>query len=362
MPPYALERLQEPLPSAPARARRAPRAMIVDDDPISTLVLAAALNEQGIEVRVAESGEDCLRAIGRRTAAVDVVLSDISMPGGMDGFELLERLHALDAELAVVLMTGYDSYDMVRRAMSIGAYDYIVKPIPLMDDAVDAVRRAAGSTRLTRERRELLEEVREQNVRLQSLNEELEILARTDALTGVFNRRHVDQSLERLMMLRANDPFAVSLLLLDIDHFKRINDDHGHEVGDEVLRMVALTLMSTLRPSDLVGRYGGEEFLLVLAGVAPQEARLVAERVLGSIGDIVVEHEGARVDLGASIGLAGVDAEQRGVDVRDIVRGADAAMYRAKSAGRNRVVSGFPMACPTPATPLPAAGGAGGRR
>ena len=205
----------------------------------------------------------------------------------------------------------------------------------------------SGATRLVRERETLLEAARERNALLDALNGELEILASTDALTGVCNRRHVDRTLERQMALRADSPFAVSLLLLDIDHFKRINDEHGHEVGDEVLRRVALTLLSTLRPGDLVGRYGGEEFLILLVGVAPPAAASVATRVLGAIGAIEIEPRRAHGESRpASIGVAGVDEGAPGVGARDLVRGADIAMYRAKNEGRNRIVLGAPAAAP----------------
>lgn len=338
-PPPALSPAGRAIPARP------PGATIVGAEARVRPALGDALETAGFVVDTATSAEACLDALRADPSATDVVLSEIELPG-TDGFALLERLGELDDALSVVLTTDVEDYATVRRAMSAGAYDCLAGPARRVEETVDAVRRAADATRLVREREALLEEARERNALLHALNGELEILASTDALTGVFNRRHVDRTLERQMALRGQTPFAVSILLLDIDHFKRINDDHGHETGDEVLRRVALTLLSTLRPGDLVGRYGGEEFLIALIGVAPSEAESVAARVLGALGSIGVERGDAVVGVGASIGVAGVDEGAPPIQARDLVRGADIAMYRAKETGRNRIVLGTPAQRP----------------
>ena len=318
----------------------APRALVVDD-PAAAAPLVAALGQAGFEVRAVASAEACLATLDDG-APVDVVLAEIRLPGPADGVELLGRLRARDGAPRAVLTPALDDCATVRRALAVRAHGYVPKSGAWVGRAVDEARDAAETARASREREALLEQARRNNARLRALNEELEILASTDALTGVCNRRHVDRTLAEQMALRESRPFAVSLLLLDIDHFKGINDEHGHEVGDEVLRRVALTLLATLRPADVVGRYGGEEFLIALVGVAPSTAMGVAERVRGALGAIELEHEGKAVRVSASIGVAGIDEGAPSVPVHDLVRGADVAMYRAKDGGRDRAVLGTP--------------------
>ena len=318
----------------------APRAIVVDD-PAAAPSLVAALGEAGFDVRAVASAEACLAALDEG-GPTDVVLAELRLPGAADGVELLERLRTRDGAPRAVLTPALDDCATVRRALAVRVHGYVPKSGAWVGRAVDAARDAAETARAARERDALLEQARLNNARLRALNDELEILASTDALTGVCNRRHVDRTLEEQMALRDDVPFAVSLLLLDIDHFKRINDEHGHEVGDEVLRRVALTLLATLRPADVVGRYGGEEFLIALVGVAPEVAMTVAGRVLGALGAIELEHEARAVRVGASIGVAGIDEGAPSVPVHDLVRGADVAMYGAKNGGRNRAVLGVP--------------------
>ena len=169
-------------------------------------------------------------------------------------------------------------------------------------------------------------------------NEELARSSVTDGLTGVFNRRHLDESLLREVRRSGRTGLPVALLLVDIDHFKSVNDRFGHLAGDECLRLVAAALrQSAARASDLVARYGGEEFALVLPGLAAGQALDVAERVRAAVEAIVFTHGGQRVPVTVSVGVvAEVTPPSLGVD--DLVARADAALYRAKETGRNRVV------------------------
>lgn len=169
----------------------------------------------------------------------------------------------------------------------------------------------------------------------------LEHAAQTDALTGIYNRGYVMDVLDRAFA-RASDKRPLSVVMVDIDHFKRVNDDHGHLIGDEVLRQVASTLQVSLRKNDTLGRFGGEEFLLVLPGIGHGEARVVAERCRTAVAALdfgvpTAKAEGGRLRVTASFGIATLPPTYARVET--LLDVADAALYEAKRSGRNRVVS-----------------------
>ncbi|MFN3714413.1 MAG: GGDEF domain-containing protein [Alcanivoracaceae bacterium] len=162
-------------------------------------------------------------------------------------------------------------------------------------------------------------------------------LSRTDALTGVSNRRHILENLDNILISQRSQDLPVSVLMVDIDHFKRINDDHGHLAGDQALVATATALRECLRQGDMIGRYGGEEFLIILPGARRTNAEEIAERCRRAISTLVINAKGVGLPLTASVGLA---CRNRG-EIRDsdhIIHLADEAMYEAKKAGRNRVV------------------------
>lgn len=159
----------------------------------------------------------------------------------------------------------------------------------------------------------------------------------TDALTGLRNRRSINDYLESMLKQASNSKRALSVVLLDIDYFKNINDQYGHLIGDKALQIMAFTLQSTLRKADSVGRYGGEEFLIVLDGTSLEQAAMVAERCRVAITNAYVSNEqGKRIYLTASFGVS--DSEQYGYDMDTLIKYADKNLYMAKRQGRNQVV------------------------
>jgi diguanylate cyclase (GGDEF)-like protein len=171
------------------------------------------------------------------------------------------------------------------------------------------------------------------NYRLAS---DLRQLASTDALTGVLNRGSIEKELSRQVALADRSGAALALMMIDVDHFKRINDSHGHPAGDEVLRQLAVLLRSLVRQGDAVGRYGGEEFCIVLPGTSAPGAAVLAERLLQRYADLRVVWGGISLHGTVSIGIA--DVATSGHAVAPLVAAADRALYQAKDAGRNRVV------------------------
>ena len=326
-----------------------PHVMIVDDDEVSVLVATELLERAGLRITSVTSAEDCLAFFDEHGVTVDVLVSDVHMPG-LDGFDLLGRVKALDENLSVVLMTGANAHELIIRALDLGAAGYIPKPFVDADAIVRRVNAAVRTTRLSRENARLLREVHETNERLRVLNDELHKLATTDGLTALYNRRYVDQVLERQVARRARCHLPLSVILLDVDRFKSINDDHGHAIGDEVLRRVGVLLRSIVRDGDCIGRWGGEEFVVVLPDTDPVDAAGLAERLRTALAgdDECVCAGGTPLRVTASFGVCGAPASASPVTARELICGADAAMYEAKSSGRDAVASRAPCLPPLP--------------
>jgi len=177
---------------------------------------------------------------------------------------------------------------------------------------------------------------------LQAANAKLELLSRTDALTRLYNRGYWEECLQREFRRVRRTRHPASLVLLDIDHFKSVNDDHGHQAGDEVIRAVAETLRRTCRSTDVPGRYGGEEFGVILIDTRPESARVFAERLRRQVAEQAVPFEDQEIHFTVSLGIAGADAAAESVE--DWLQRADRALYRAKEEGRNRCVVYAPAA------------------
>jgi len=237
-------------------------------------------------------------------------------PVGTEHLRLASRLKAQHAtrDLPVLLVADPAQRDLVLRGFEIGASDYVLRPI----DGNELRARARNQIR----RRRYEERLRT------DLDRSLE-LAVSDPLTGLRNRRFVQHHLEAA--LRAGD---VSVMMIDVDRFKAINDGHGHAGGDIVLREVADRLRSQLRAADVVARYGGEEFLVVLADAPPEEAVAIAERLRAALEGTSIPTGQGEASVTVSIGLAITPV---GVSASEAVASADMALYRAKALGRNRV-------------------------
>jgi two-component system cell cycle response regulator len=243
-----------------------------------------------------------------------------------DPLRLCSQLRSVERTrfLPIMLMADSDAQDLVTRGLELGVNDYIVRPL----DANELIARATTQIRRKRYNDHLRRSVRET----------IE-LAVTDGLTGLYNRRYLDSHMGALVQRAASRQRALSLCMIDIDRFKAINDTHGHEAGDEVLRELARRMRETVRGADLACRYGGEEFAVIMPDTDPALAAHVAERLRMAIEMRPFVLLGGRVTLGvtASFGLASLlPGEGRG---EGLFRRADAALYEAKRTGRNKVVA-----------------------
>ena len=247
-------------------------------------------------------------------------LTDLSMPV-MDGFGVLETVKARSMGPEVIILTGTGATDMASaiRALRLGAHDYLTKPPANSEEVVLAVARAIEKKRL-----------RETNARLLL---ELEALSRIDPLTGLLNRRVLEEGLTRELALARRYGHPVSLAMLDLDHFKAVNDTYGHQGGDQVLRAFAQVAKATLRDTDTVYRFGGEEFAALLPHASLRDALGAMNRVVDAIAGTPISLGSTTIGVTVSAGVACFDGLEP--NARDLLANADAALYQAKRAGRN---------------------------
>jgi diguanylate cyclase (GGDEF)-like protein len=298
--------------------------LLIEDSEAQRAEVRRVLEASGDFERILEAGDglEGLRVL--LAEQVDVVLCDLAMPG-IDGEKLLCAKAGREghSEVPFLFLTASEDQERKARLLRQGASDVIAKPF----HAADLLARVQLHLRIRR----LQDELRQQN-------HILERLSMTDSVTGLRTRRYVTEmlSIETLRAARYRVPIAV--WMADIDHFKRINDRHGHPAGDAVLRSCADLMRQILRATDVAGRYGGDEFLVLLPQTDRKGALAAAERLRASVEHATFEPvRGAPVRVTVSLGVAAVGP---GVDSPvNLIEAADEALYRAKQAGRNRVAA-----------------------
>jgi diguanylate cyclase (GGDEF)-like protein len=293
--------------------------LIADDSLVVRAVVRTGLEDEGYRVIEAVDGLTALEEC--RQEPPDVILLDIEMPG-LDGYQVLSELKRDPGleNIPVVFLTSRSGTEDVVAGLRGGAHDYLKKPF----EPVELLARVGSAIH-----------VKKLQDQLQQRNAELDRTSRTDQLTGLFNRRHLDEELKRRNKdsLRHDDP--VCLLLLDIDHFKHVNDTYGHPVGDLVLREFAQRMSLGVRAGDVAGRWGGEEFLVILARTDLAGAQEVAERIRSATAATPMTAAGQDIGVTVSGGCAMGPGDSAG----DVVRLADQCLYKAKHSGRNRIVA-----------------------
>jgi diguanylate cyclase (GGDEF)-like protein len=309
------------------------RVAIVEDEPSYRDLLAEAVAGGGFEVRTASDGAAGLVLV--RQWMPDAVLLDWVLPI-LDGGAVTRAIKS-DPALArvfVIIASARGEGAMRAEGIEIGADDYLVKPV----EPKELLARLRNGLMLRRLQAELEEK-----------NRELALLAATDPLTSLLNRRSFDRNLDREMTGARRYGEPLSLAILDVDEFKGVNDRFGHDVGDEVLREIALRLTDACRAGDSVARIGGEEFGLTLPRTSPEGARAAAERSRALIAGRPIRTSSRELAVTVSVGVATVGEEIR-FDVSELFRAADEALYASKRAGRNRVTatSVRPTRRPTP--------------
>lgn len=295
--------------------------LIVDDHEDNIELLRARLEARGYQTIAAEDGEQALRLVEERLP--DLILLDVMMPK-VDGIEVARRIRANKALpfIPIIMQTALDSTEQTVEGLDAGADDYITKPInfAVLEARVRTQLRVKG----------LVEQVQRQA-------DELLHVSRTDALTGLDNRRYLEERLEEAFehARRLNEPFA--LLMCDLDKFKSVNDTHGHQAGDAVLQQFADVLRGQAREIDRIGRYGGEEFMLLLPGTTLHAAQRAGERVREAVEAHTFAIPGGSLQRTISAGAAAWPHPRLSTSDA-LVKAADDALYVAKETGRNRIV------------------------
>jgi diguanylate cyclase (GGDEF)-like protein len=275
------------------------------------------MRRAGFAAESAASVNDALTLL--RSSCFDVVITDIEFPDGKGGLDLTQVVKK-DHHADVIVMTGYSHNYSYEEAVSRGASDFVIKPFRT-EELLLRVRRVLRERELTEERRRMMEKLQQ--------------LAVTDGLTELFNSRHFYSQLELEVDRCTRYKHPLSLLLIDIDHFKEFNDAFGHLEGDKVLVRFSQILRSCLRANDSAFRYGGEEFTVILPETGAEEARTVAQRIRAALeAETFCPLSGRPVSTTISIGVTEY-SPMEGMDV--FIRRADQAMYLSKQNGRNRV-------------------------
>jgi diguanylate cyclase (GGDEF)-like protein len=301
------------------------RLLLVEDEPIQRRVLERRLAKAGYLVDTAKDGQEAFARILREH--YQILITDWDMPG-MDGATLCRRVRQaeLPGYLYILLLTGHEDVCDIVAGLEAGADDYLKKPA---NEAELLARLKPGARILELERS------------LREAHAQVRMLSMTDALVGTFNRRYlVDQlAIEIERSKRHNRPLAV--VMADIDHFKSVNDTHGHLVGDEILQQFAERVRSSIRQSDWLARYGGEEFVIVLPDTRLSEASTVAEKIRTRIASTPMPTSVAELHVTASFGVAAqaADGGFESETVLTLLNRADSNLYRSKISGRNRVTA-----------------------
>ena len=290
-----------------------PTILIVDDTTTNVAILSACLKND-YQLLTTSNGDQCLE-VTKINPNLDLILLDIEMPG-MSGYETCRALKANPdtADIPIIFVTANLEIKSEEKGFSLGAVDYITKPIhpPLVAARVKT------------------------HVTLKIQKDKLEKLALFDQLSGLYNRHYILNSAKLKISSAHRHKHPVSLLMMDIDHFKSINDNHGHPAGDSVIKAVSKVIDKECRADDIASRFGGEEFAVLLCHCDKQSAKAKAEKIRKKIEKL----KPVGIPTTVSIGLSEIESEED--SFTDMLDRADKALYQAKNQGRNKVVSYFP--------------------
>ncbi|HXA75997.1 MAG TPA: diguanylate cyclase [Candidatus Acidoferrales bacterium] len=294
--------------------------LVADDSPVYRKLVEHALAEDSCSVSFASSGHQAIEILEREHP--DLVVTDWMMPD-LTGIELCHRIrtNAESSYTYVIILTSNAEKENVVKGLSAGADDYLTKPF----DRNELLARVHVGRRLIDLHRQI-----------EAKNKLLEELALTDPLTGLPNRRAIEDWSARQLSGAARHGFPIWVVLMDLDHFKNVNDTYGHDAGDTVLKKFGEVLRANTRLSDISGRIGGEEFLLVLTHADQSSVAVVLGRIRQQLAAERFEWNGSAIHVTASFGVAGFSGK-KAPEFKQLLKQADAALYRAKDLGRNRI-------------------------
>ncbi|MBC8283556.1 MAG: diguanylate cyclase [Nitrospinae bacterium] len=295
--------------------------LIVDDTPANIDILARFLKQHGLNISIAPNGEIALKIIEKNKP--DLILLDVMMPG-IDGYQLCEKLKSNDQTktIPIIFITAKSEVEDLVKGFDVGGVDYIVKPFQ-KKEVVARVKNQLTTVKLIHEKNKLIEE--------------LDSISRIDPLTGISNRRDMMEILENEQFRYERYGKVFCLLMFDIDFFKKVNDQYGHDMGDFVLKKVAQVLKGKCRKVDFLARWGGEEFLIVLPETNLLGGEKAAESMRKAIESEKFNFNDHEISVTMSIGVA--CQSEKEMNLEELLKVADERLYTAKERGRNQVVS-----------------------
>jgi diguanylate cyclase (GGDEF)-like protein len=297
------------------------KVLIAEDDPVSCRILEKNIKDWGYEVIIANNGQDAWQAFQK--VEIRMAILDWMMPK-IDGVQLCQKVRhqGKDTYTYIILLTSRDQQEDIVEGLSSGADDYIVKPF----NTLELKARLQTGKRIIDLQTQLLQS-----------KKQLEELATQDSLTKLWNRATIIQHLEEELHRSLREEKPVGTILVDIDYFKNINDTYGHHVGDEVLVKVSSLLRKHIRPYDKIGRYGGDELLVVLPNCILSSVKDIAERLRKTVSMKKIKTEIGSIDVTLSMG--GISSEdQTPLSAESLIKASDHALYQAKRNGRDCVV------------------------
>lgn len=289
------------------------KILVVDDNKNNVRLLKDILEDENYNVSSVDNGLDVFETVLK--VKPDAILLDIMMPG-MDGFGVCKILHdnSETKDIPVIMVTAKTESESLKSALESGAIDYIKKPI----DEVEVIARVQSALRLKQHQDKLAE------------------MASKDGLTGLFNHNVLIELLKKELHNQERNGSNISFVMIDIDHFKNINDNYGHTAGDMVLKELSKILLSTSRSGDIIGRYGGEEFGIVLSETSSESGFSICKRFRKNVESHEFNFEGQKIKITVSLGICNKSSQNK-IGSRELITKADEALYQAKRNGRNRI-------------------------
>jgi diguanylate cyclase (GGDEF)-like protein len=310
-----------------------PYILIVDDDDIIREGLTSILNEVGLNCKTAASADEALRLAEKEP--FNLVITDLHLPG-MEGTELIKEIKDFLPDIVAIIITGCPSVESAVEAVKHSVYDYIVKPLK-PDDVIQRVKASWEKHSHGLLIKQLLQNLQTSNMELEKANKKLNVLSITDGLTTLYNHRFLMDTIPLEYAKAQRFGHSLSVILVDIDNFKTVNDTFGHAVGDKVLAEVARIIKASSRDVDVTGRYGGEEFCVLLPNTPVKGAVAVAERIRSRVEAHTFKEAETPFNITVSLGI-GCMSDTGATSANALLEHADMALYAAKQRGKNRVL------------------------
>ncbi|MFC1769768.1 diguanylate cyclase [Nitrospirota bacterium] len=304
--------------------------LVIEDRENTAALEQRYLERAGFRVNVAHTGEEALSIITKDCP--DIIVVDYRLPD-MDGVELLERIQGMGLKIPSIMVTGVGNEVIAVSAMKHGAMDYIVKDADTFSKLPEVCAEVIRKANLAAENERLLKQLLKLNGELKEANTRLEVLSCTDDLTEAFNRRHLIEKLEEEVSRAKRYGTHMSFALFDLDFFKKINDTYGHLMGDIVLKQFVAMLQQRLRVTDILGRFGGEEFGVIFTNTPLDQTLVACEDLRKSIAEHEFGRDNETIRITVSVGVAMLMPD---MTMEELLDAADKGMYKSKDAGRNK--------------------------